>query len=63
VQKYHYLLANINWGGSHEVLITGYNKAGPTMISWGESQQWTWKQWRNFGWGLYIPTLIGHPAH
>jgi hypothetical protein len=34
--------------GGHYVVCTGYNKTGPTCVTWGRKQQMTWRFWTKY---------------
>jgi hypothetical protein len=33
--------------GSHVAVVVGFTPVGPLVVSWGETLQMTWEQWRS----------------
>jgi hypothetical protein len=58
LSEYHYLLADMNWYGGHEILLDGYTAAGAEYVTFGEQQQMTWQEWRHDAWGLDVPSIV-----
>src|SRR5262249_22050836 len=58
LRQYHYLLADMAWGGGHEIMLDGYTRAGPTYVTFGQERQMTWQEWRQTAWGVEVPSVI-----
>jgi hypothetical protein len=39
--------------GLHDVVVDGFTPEGPLVVSWGETLQMTWAQWRNEAIGMW----------
>ena len=37
----------------HDVVVDGFTPEGPLIVSWGETVQMTWEQWRDEAVGMW----------
>jgi hypothetical protein len=48
-----YVVAN----GLHDAVVDGFTPAGPLLVSWGQTLQMTWAQWRRDAIGMWAVTV------
>jgi hypothetical protein len=44
-------------GAGHAFVVAGFNSTGPEIVSYGETQQVTWADWRTWEVALYLPIV------
>jgi hypothetical protein len=54
VQRYG---AAVAVAANHAVVVDGFNSTGPEVVTYGETAQVTWSEWRSWGDEVFVPLL------